>query len=85
MKASRKFTGWRSSLEILGKWTFPSKIFPARLTTAGLDQPACIRRNRPGLVASAGTFKQGFDFFEAHHQPPVVRVDGGGRYAFSVK
>jgi len=29
--------------------------------------------------------KEGFDFFENDHKPPVVRVDGGGRYAFSAK
>src|SRR5215510_8135457 len=28
---------------------------------------------------------EGFYELERHHRPPIVRVDGGGRYAFSVK
>lgn len=68
-----------------GQMHIPIEIFPARLTAAGLDQLASAHRNQADLVAFWMNLKQGFDFFETHHQPPVVRVDGGGRYAFSVK
>lgn len=68
-----------------GQMRIPIEIFPARLTTAGLDQLASAHRNQADLVAFWLNLKEGFDFFERHHQPPVVRVDGGGRYVFSVK
>ena len=68
-----------------GQMHIPIEIFPARLTTAGLDQLAAARRNEPDLISFWMNLKEGFDFFEKRHQPPVVRVGGGGRYAFSPK
>jgi len=68
-----------------GQMHIPIEIFPARLTTGGLDQLASTHRNQPDLVSFWMNLKEGFDFFEKQHQRPVVRVDGGGRYAFSAK
>jgi len=68
-----------------GQMHIPIGIFPGRLTAAALDQLASAHRNQPDLVAFWTNLKEGFDFFEKHHQPPVIHVDGGGRYAFSAK
>jgi murein L,D-transpeptidase YafK len=68
-----------------GQMHIPIEIFPARLTAPGLDQLASAHRNQIDLVSFWTNLKEGFDFFEKYHQPPVVRVDGGGRYAFSSK
>lgn len=66
-----------------GQAHIPIEIFPARLTTEGLDKLAVARRNEPEIVAFWSNLKEGFDFFEKHHRPPVVRFLGGGRYAFA--
>jgi hypothetical protein len=58
---------------------------PARQTTAGLDRLASAHRNQAELVSFWMNLKEGYDFFESHYQPPVVRVDGGRRYAFTAK
>ena len=68
-----------------GQMHIPIEIFPVRLAAARLVQLASAHRHQADLVAFWVTLKEGFDFFETHHQPPVVRVDGGGRYAFSAK
>lgn len=68
-----------------GQRHIPIEIFPARLTTAGLDQLAATHRDQADLVSFWMNLKEGFDFFEKRHRPPFVRVDGGGRYAFSAK
>jgi murein L,D-transpeptidase YafK len=68
-----------------GQVHIPIEIFPARLTAAGLDQLASPQRNQADLVQFCMNLKEGYDFFEMHHQAPVVRIDGGGRYAFSAK
>jgi len=68
-----------------GQMHIPIETFPARLTTAGLDRLASAHRDQAELVSFWTNLKEGYDFLEAHHRPPVVRVDGGGRYAFSVK
>jgi murein L,D-transpeptidase YafK len=68
-----------------GQTHIPIEIFPGRLTVGGLDQLASTHRNQPELVSFWINLKEGFDFFEKHHRPPVVRVDGGGRYAFSAE
>jgi murein L,D-transpeptidase YafK len=68
-----------------GQMHIPIEIFPARLTTAGLDGLASAHRNQPELVSFWMNLKEGYDFFETHREPPVVRVGGGGRYAFSVR
>jgi murein L,D-transpeptidase YafK len=68
-----------------GQMHIPIEIFPARLTTDGLDKLAAKHRNDLDLISFWMNLKEGYDFFETHHQAPVVRVDGGGRYAFSAK
>jgi len=68
-----------------GQMHIPIEIFPARLTAAGLDRLASAHRNEAELVSFWMNLKEGYDFFERHHQPPEVRVDGGGRYAFRAK
>jgi murein L,D-transpeptidase YafK len=68
-----------------GQVHIPIEIFPARLTAAGLDHLASTHRNQADLVGFWMNLKEGFDFFAKHHQPPIIRVDGGGRYAFSEK
>jgi murein L,D-transpeptidase YafK len=60
-----------------GQAHIPIEIFPARLTAAGLDQLASTHRNQSDLVGLWMNLKEGFDFFAKHHQPPIVRVDGG--------
>src|SRR5262245_25810524 len=68
-----------------GQVHVPIEIFPARLTAAELDQLASAHRTQADLVEFWMNLKKGYDFFEMHHQAPVVRVDGGGRYVFSAK
>jgi murein L,D-transpeptidase YafK len=68
-----------------GQIHIPMEIFPARLMTTGLDRLASAHRNQAELVSFWMNLKEGYDFFERHHQPPFVRVDGGGRYAFRAK
>ena len=68
-----------------GQTHIPIEIFPARLTATGLDLLAATHRHQDDLVSFWMNLSEGYDFFEMHHQSPVVRVDGGGRYVFSVK
>lgn len=68
-----------------GQMQIPIEIYPARLSEAGLDKLAAAHRSEPDLVSFWMNLKDGFDFFEKYHRSAVVRVDGGGRYAFSGK
>ena len=65
-----------------GELHIPIEIFPARLTTAGLDLLASKHRDNPELVSFWMNLKDGFDFFEKNHRPPALSVDGSGRYVF---
>ena len=66
-----------------GQPHIPIEIFPAKLTASGLDQLAAAHRGQPELISFWTNLKQGFDYFEKNHVPPVVRVDRGGRYVFA--
>ena len=65
-----------------GQMHIPIEIFPARLTSNGLDQLAATHRGESQLLSFWMNLKEGFDSFERSHKPPIVQVDRGGRYVF---
>jgi murein L,D-transpeptidase YafK len=66
-----------------GQTHLPIEIFPARLTDHELDQLASERRAEPPVLEFWGNLKQGFDYFEKYHRPPIVHIDRSGKYVFS--
>lgn len=68
-----------------GQVHLPIEIFPARLTTVELDRLAASYRDKPDAIAFWTNLKEGFDYFEKNHQPPLVKVDRGGRYVFAAQ
>jgi len=68
-----------------GQLHIPIEIFPARLTTGGLDRLAATHRGQSNLLSFWVNLKEGFDAFEKSHKPPIVRVHRGGRYVFNAQ
>jgi murein L,D-transpeptidase YafK len=66
-----------------GQRHIPIWIFPARLTNEEFRALAQAHRGDNELVAFWGNLKQGFDFFEKDHRPPVISVTREGFYHFA--
>jgi len=53
-----------------GQMHIPIEIFPARLTTYGLDQFAASHRGEAELISFWTNLQEGFDYFEKSHRLP---------------
>ncbi|MCI0436296.1 MAG: L,D-transpeptidase family protein [Gemmatimonadetes bacterium] len=64
----------------LGQTRIPVHIFPARLDDAEMELLTRIYGARRDLVAFWNTLRPGYDYFERHRVPPMMRVNARGQY-----
>lgn len=69
--------------EANGLKNVPIEIFPARLTSEGMNSLSEQYANQPSTVAFWKNLQEAYAYFERTHLPPKVRVKPDGSYTFS--
>ncbi|HEX8545692.1 MAG TPA: L,D-transpeptidase family protein [Cytophagaceae bacterium] len=65
-----------------GQKNIPIHIFPSRLGPSQFNKLSEIYADDPETVAFWKNLKEGYDYFEKRRTPPIIGIDGKGRYMF---
>lgn len=65
-----------------GQKNIPVHIFPSRLTNEQMQNLSKLYADDPEILAFWKNLKDGYEYFEKRRHPPMIGVDGKGRYLF---
>lgn len=65
-----------------GQKNIPVHIFPSRLDKVQMQKLTELYADDPEIISFWKNLKVGYDYFEKRRTPPMIGVDGDGRYLF---